>query len=307
MKTENRMRRNKVQGSLRTRVAVALLATACGSSACGSSDHTGGDGGGAGSAGVAGSAPIDAGAGSAGAGGGGAGDSSICSSPLACASESSTSFAIPAAEAPLGISYPEWGERFFQWAGKLAHSTHPSVGGACAQEQSEDVWFLGTPTPGCSERACTIPKDRHVLVMVAGHYVAPDPEKECQLDGSCRSDEVLEAECMVQGLQALGELCLEVDGVRVANLESYAFMTKIFRLSVDPNDPVPWPGITPYGAHGCSGDCTEGSDRHLIASGTWVMLRPLPPGSHVIRFFRRVPDGDGGFFTRDVYYQITVE
>ena len=54
--------------------------------------------------------------------------------------------------------------------------------------------------------------------------------------------------------------------------------------SADPKDPPPWTGFS-------------------TSSGVWLMLEPLPPGTHTIRFQGKFPLFK---YTLDVTYHITV-
>jgi hypothetical protein len=295
--------------------ALALLATlaaAAGTFSCGSSEDQGSPSGGAGSdasaSGGSAAAPDGGSSGEGGSAGGTAGSTSLCSGPLTCAPTSSSTLAVPPTEDPLGISYADWGERWYAWWASLPASTHPSLGGPCEQGQDDpDVWFLATAAPTCSERSCKVPQGRHILVMVDGFYGSPAPEEGCATNGECRKAESdYQEACAINGPVGSGdEVCLEVNGERVANLDEYAFTTGLFRIKPHATDPIS-SFLSPYGEHTCTGDCAKGSDRHMIACGYWVMLKPLEPGEHVLRFYFGIPD-DGGFVSREVYYHLTVE
>ena len=89
-------------------------------------------------------------------------------------------------------------------------------------------------------------------------------------------------------LQFMTELFAEVDRVPLRNLGSYVAISPIFTFTADPAlvtkvDP-----------------CITGTPQPGVALGYWLLLTPLPPGQHTVRF------GSVGW-GQDVTYHLTVK
>ena len=90
-------------------------------------------------------------------------------------------------------------------------------------------------------------------------------------------------------LQFMTDLFASVDGVPLQNLEAYLAISPLFTFTADPaltQSPVVDP-------------CITGTPQPGVSMGYWLLLTPLPPGDHVVRF------GSVGW-GQDVTYNIRV-
>jgi hypothetical protein len=205
------------------------------------------------------------------------------------------------------MSNSDWGARWFQWVASMPATGHPNRDGPCDQAQDGPVWFLGTPPAGTTERSCTVPSGKGIMVVASGMFYTSTPENECEDNDK--------AWCTEPNLQAIQDFCLndigtrdddvcvEVNGVAVENLRDYYFVSDLFTLQGDPNDPL-LSYFLPYGPNNCGPLCAEGQLRQAVFCGYWVVLEPLPAGEHTLRFYLTYPDGS---VWREALYQITVE
>jgi hypothetical protein len=98
-------------------------------------------------------------------------------------------------------------------------------------------------------------------------------------------------ESTIDSLISVGTFWCEIDGVAVADLESYRVSTapgEAFFVSMPDGN---FYGI-PAGRYGPS-----------LNAGIYLLLRPLSAGEHTIQFFL----SDNATFTSDVTYELTVE
>lgn len=249
-----------------------------------------------------------------GEGGGGAGGGGGDSFPLSCASQIDTSLAFAASEAPYGVSLSEWNGRFFQWWASHPATKHPSAGGDCSQKQQDaNAFFLPNDNGGISELpACTVPAGQGLLVDLHTQAIfsVPEVDDDC---GCFLPDASADAQCLeayLENILALEdwEVCLEVDGVAVAApsaMRDYLVWGGPSRYTVDADEPkFPYPSSIP--ANNCDMPVIpEGTPREVSTWGYFVMLQPLPPGEHEVRFY--VIPSDEGREPKGVRVPIVVE
>ncbi len=200
----------------------------------------------------------------------------------------------PPQSMPYGKSYAEWSAAWWQWALALPVTQNPFFDGATedtygqcqngANGQSGPVWFLAgvINVSGTAVRACTVPTGKALFFPVIN--------SECSTieDPPFHGDNYQElAECAPQ--YHAGGLFAEIDGVPVKNLESYFFLSPMFDVQI-PADNV-W---------GKPGPATGKS----VSYGSWLMVRPLSRGTHVIHFGGTYTDYD---FTLDITYILNVQ
>jgi hypothetical protein len=190
---------------------------------------------------------------------------------------------------PYGLTYGEWTARWWQWAFSMPEADSPLVddtGENCANNQSGPVWFLAGTFGGAVTRQCTIPSDKAILIAIINVECdsATDPtfDTESELRSCAKADQdtVITKE-------------ITVDGVNIGNLDNYRFQSELFNLTYPENNIA---GIAPQTAK-------------AISDGFWIMLKPLPAGSHEIHFKAALgnPTVAGTTnFAVDVTYRLTV-
>jgi len=175
---------------------------------------------------------------------------------------------LPPASHPYGATYGEWQARWFQWAFETPAPINPGLdetGELCGVNQSGPVWFTSFAAhPGLTSRTCTVPAGKALFVLVEANEcsnIEPPPffgETEAEL-----------RECTSSGFDAFGgTYSLTVDGVEIADLASYRSQAPVFSYTL-PEDNI-------YGLPAGTTASTAMSD------GVFVMLSPLPVGTHTI-------------------------
>ena len=210
--------------------------------------------------------------------------------PLAVVPSSKASVS-PIRLEPHGKNYSQWAADWWQWALETSTPDNPLIdatGENCAAGQRGFVWLLaGVFGGGAVERSCTIPGKHALLFPIVNFFYAAflsDPP-ETTTHNFCR-------ESVAANLNAATDvtLTLEIDGTAVPNLERF-FETSIFFKVRLPEENI-------FGL-------TEDVAPRLLLSpmcdaGYYVMLDPLPPGTHTVHWTAT------GAFTQDVTYHLTV-
>jgi hypothetical protein len=210
----------------------------------------------------------------------------VAAAPAAALANGPNAKVFPPDAHPYGKSYAEWSATWWPWALNEPAATNPVLdptGANCAVGQSSSkVWLLagtfGFNSPAV--RACTVPKDRALLVPVLNNFWCVFPEDPPEQ----RTPEFIRAQMSFMRTDATG-LSVTVDGVVVRDVASFYV------------ESIPWPyAFRPGNIFGLDWICAPAVD-----FGYYVMVKPLSPGKHEIRFKGAFP----GFQT-DTIYELTV-
>ncbi len=181
---------------------------------------------------------------------------------------------LPNDELVAGATQEEWSRRWWQWAMSFSNERSPvadRTGANCSNGQAGSVWFLaGTYGTRRTERTCRVPQGRTLFFPLINYVTYPSA-------GS--SENCLSLMSRAARLtQSPSALVLEINGVRIEDLESHRIATKgCFQLAG--ND-------SPLGA----------------GNGYYVAVAPLPPGVHVLNFGGILPG-----MSQAVTYTLVVE
>lgn len=172
---------------------------------------------------------------------------------------------VPPGEKVAGRTQAEWSREWWQWASAFDDDESPiadRTGGRCHLRQDGDVWFLaGTYGTQRTIRKCTVPAGRYLFFPLINYVVYPREGHALSCEGARA-----EAARLTDDVSAL---VLEVDGKRFAKLESHRqATTRCFDLLKRAGG-----GLEPS-----------------AGNGYYIMLRPLPPGTHTINFGGIMPD-----------------
>jgi hypothetical protein len=190
---------------------------------------------------------------------------------------------------PYGLTYGEWTAKWWQWAFSMPEPLNPLVddtGRNCANNQTGPVWFLAGTGGGAVTRECTIPSDKGILLPIIN--IACDSATEPALD----TEEELRS-CAKADQDLVIAKQITVDGVNIGNLDSYRFQSPLFSLTFPESNIA---GVPPQTAQ-------------AISDGFWILLEPLPPGSHEIHFKAALGDPTAVGITNfalDVRYLLTL-
>jgi len=190
---------------------------------------------------------------------------SACASATPCAAQE-----IVPPDAPVeGHTQGEWSSRWWQWAGSFKYQDSPvadRTGALCDRKQTGAVWFLaGTYGTQRTTRTCKVPKGKYLFFPLVNYVIFPPASTACS---STCCDHY--ADTARAATDAPADLILEVDGKRIANLDTYRQVSPacfdLGALATPPSRVFP-----------------------SAANGYYAMLRPLPPGKHVLNFGGRLP------------------
>jgi hypothetical protein len=230
----------------------------------------------------------------------------------------------PPCSKPYGLTYGEWSARWWEWIESIPTAKNPNfdtTGAHCAEGQTGPVWFLAGDFGGTVVRHCTIPTGVSVLFPVIdnGFGVLGG---DCWGTGGPNPNPALLPNCLDQtwslpdpttlptiikswaqlaafvasfyDTPALLHMNADIDTVHLSTTDLIPYRAKaggvvtgaapMFAITVPPGNILGLPAGTYF---------PNGSD------GFWLMLTPLPPGTHYIHF----ASGDGFL---DVTYFLTV-
>ena len=193
---------------------------------------------------------------------------------------------------PYNKTYGEWNQRWWEWAQMEPienNPIHDPTGERCAVNQVDpNVWFLAGSTGGRVERSCTIPASKAIFF--------PLLNTECSTaeDPSLTTEEALR-DCARNNAPDRARIVLRasVDGQEIPDLVKYWTESSLYNYTL-PADNI-------WGAP--AGPTQE------VAAGYYVMLKPLPPGTHIIQFSGANIDlaGTQTFATEVIYHLTLIE
>jgi hypothetical protein len=209
--------------------------------------------------------------------------------------QSANSPVYPPGTSALGLTYGEWSATWWQWLLAIPSATNPEnqpTGAVdCSINQAGSVWFLAG---SASNKAVTLTCSNHIpstasilFPLINVECSTQDlPPFHCTDAASCRKCSATTAD----GISPTS-LHVTVDGNDVLNgAQGFRALSPFFNFTV-PADNILGSGAGP----GMS-----------ISDGYWVMLKPLSPGQHTIRFGGSFVRGPGTGFMVDTTYVVTV-
>ena len=199
---------------------------------------------------------------------------------------------------PYGKTYSQWSANWWKYVLSFPASSSPlndATGENCGDGQSGQVFFLVGTTGGTAVRnECVVPPGKSIFFPIID-FVCAVPE-----DGNT-AQEIMDLCSFVTDYVDLVEVT--VDGMPVPNLlAENRFPSPIFSYTGAVDNPFDT---------SCSGrpagECYEGFHDTAFADGYYVMLRPLPPGEHQIKFKGHLFIPEWGWeFGDEIIYNITV-
>ena len=204
---------------------------------------------------------------------------------------------IPPHARPYGLSYGEWGARWWRWAYSFPLAQFPPLQSGevdCSLGQSGSAWFLAsTVGQGPVTRSCTIPTGKALFFPIFTYlndYPCPDPNFQPP-PGQTLEEFLTEGAAAI--IDAVTQLEVVVDGQHLNDLFSYRATSRLFTFTADPSlvalDP-----------------CVTGTSQFGVTDGYWILLRPLSPGPHTIFFHAVLDFGGGNTFEVQVTYNLTI-
>jgi hypothetical protein len=207
----------------------------------------------------------------------------------------------------LGLTVGQWSARWWQWAFSIPKTKSPlldETGAQCARGQKGLVWFLaGVWGGGTAERYCSVPAGKLIFFPIANvvwvQTAKDDPsltEKDWRVCISFGNGVIDCSAIALAGLQ-LDLQHTTLDGIPIIlnpKIPIVRTQSPVFKanwpadsdnlLGLDPNE---------YGL----------DESPSVSDGYWVMLPPLAPGRHVVKFLAGPPDKPA----QNITYHIKVE
>jgi hypothetical protein len=181
---------------------------------------------------------------------------------------------IPPQTTPGDKSYGEWGAEWWKWALARPFDQSPindPDGRYGSLGQSGSVWFLAGTFGAEAERTITIPVGKMIffpIVNIFNDYPCPDPAFQ---PPAGQTMEQWLTEGAMWWVSHVTEMAATVDGVALNNLWNYRGISPMTVFTADPSQVAMDP-------------CITGQEQLGVSDGYWIMLAPLPPGQHTIRF-----------------------
>lgn len=189
-----------------------------------------------------------------------------------------------------GKSYSQWSAAYWQWLFAQPLEDHPGNDTPdfdVTAGQSGRVWFLTGPF-GTIEREATIPAGTALFISLIN--VDASTLEEPPFFGATAEDQLAIANDFAQYFT---DLSFTLDGKPLANIDAFRVTSPQFAFTA----PTPWL----FGATGGTGTAT--------GVGYFVLLTPLPVGTHIIHYTAayKFSDAPEDYIGVDVTYIVTVQ
>lgn len=192
-------------------------------------------------------------------------------------------------------SFEKLSAEWWQWALSIPTSENPlldTTGEKCAVGQRGSVWFLaGTFGGGTVARTCTAPEDKIIYFPVINSVNINTPNV-CGQDSNNIPVSALRAASAAL-IDEAANLSVTVDGIAIKNLRRVK--SEVFVVAL-PKENVFVAPCAPL-------NVPPGIYSPAVDDGFYVLLRPLPVGSHTLHFHAESP---GGTLQQDVTYNLSV-
>jgi hypothetical protein len=211
------------------------------------------------------------------AGLGGAGSSVVATSDttpdtsVAAMAEGAAVEILPPDELFAGLTRGEWDARQWQWLVSMPVDINPgddTAGDRCGYGQSGPAFFV-IGSGGGGERTCIVAEGTAIYVVVA--------TVECSTVESPpffgRTEEELRA-CTAADMDLVTDVSARVNGIDVANLDTYRTSSPLFTLT--------FPDNNIFGV--------ESGVAHAVSEGYSFVIAPPTPGRYEIAWLARYPD-----------------
>lgn len=190
----------------------------------------------------------------------------------------------PIDSTPYGKSYSRWAAAWWEWAYSVPADQNPLLdtkGENADEEQRGPVWFLAGNFGGTTVRRVTVPEGKALFFPILNQPWVQYP-----------TDPVLSIPDLRAFLRPGMDnaiLHCEIDGRPVQDLAGYRVESTVFTTTVPEGNLLGMPA---------------GDYEPCVDNGYYLMLRPLKPGRHTIRFTAANADQS---FSLDVTYHINVK
>lgn len=164
---------------------------------------------------------------------------------------------------PFNLSYAEWTENWWKWTYSIPWGKNPSYddsGINCAENQNGPVWFLTSSFKYPTTRTCQIPSNTAVLTTLLNSECSFAEYKSLQT-----TQELKECAKNMQDIVSGGSVSL--DGKSIPAQFIYRIQTDLFNFTLPEHNILNLTAQT----------------TQSVADGTWLFLKPLSAGLHVLK------------------------
>jgi hypothetical protein len=193
---------------------------------------------------------------------------------------------VPPGRTLFGMSYNELVNEWTNWVLKEPVATNPALdndGRDCARNQRGKVWFLAATFAGqfgedaIANRDCTVPAGKAIFFAIDTFVsFAPEFLKTPPCDAIAKV--IGQIRCDVNDDVRIApkvRLTLEVDGKPVGDLFAYRVQSPPGGYALE---------ITPGSPFNAGFGLDPGVRKPAVSDGYYYFLRPLPRGTHTIKF-----------------------
>lgn len=206
---------------------------------------------------------------------------------------------LPLDESIFGRTYGEWSVAYWQWAMSIPYEVNPwttdTTGEFAGVGQSGRMWFLGGTLGNSVTRDFTMPTGRHIFMPVHQWlFGATIFDCDPSIPGVPCDVPTLQAAAAVAADGAIN-LAVSIDGSAVNAPGNYRVASpSSFSVTLPENSSVNVLGGI---------DLDAGTYAPHVSDGTYLIVRPLSVGPHVITVHAENP---GYGIVYDITYNITV-
>ncbi len=187
-----------------------------------------------------------------------------------------------AGEKPFGVRYEDWSAQWWQWATSIPASVNPlldATGAHVAVGQRGNVWFLAENVGGVNERETTIPSNVSLFFPVFNAIYFQDASEEPVPEAEIRA-------LLTEFLSTTSTLEVSLDHQPLPREAIQHIQSDLF-TTLFPENNI----FSEFDVH-------KGFYNPSMDEGFYVMLKPLSPGTHVLK----IRGGDDTFSTYVEYY-----
>lgn len=164
---------------------------------------------------------------------------------------------------PFNLPYSNWTENWWKWTYSIPWEKNPSYDNSgihCAENQEGPVWFLTSSFEHPTNRTCELPSNTAILTTLLNSECSFAEFKSLKTEQQLR-------ECAKDIQDAVTGGQASLDGRDIPKNLMYRVQTDIFNFTLPVNNILNLTAQT----------------TQSVADGTWLFLKPLSPGIHVLK------------------------
>lgn len=205
------------------------------------------------------------------------------------------SMVFPPSAFPYGKSYTDWTVLWIQKFLSFDCSNNPYSNPENTMFQKEGpVWFLaGSPIERRSVNVkLKVPRGKAILFPLINYVNGyPCPVRSFEPAPGQRLEDFLR-EGSLKALAGVRGLSVDIDGIPVTNPFDYLFTSRMFSFTGNPELAT------------CFDICVTGQPQKAVSNGYYMLLKPLPKGTHTLHYHAEIPALDV-VHDRTYYIEVT--